>query len=179
MWLTTAAAFTSMDHAQVTNLANTSGVHAGTELSTNNLRKKIMKLQRTLTLAVWHDHATLLGLGILLMTVHVVYDPAVFITQQEYDARKSKPTCVQSIIERPALYIITAGSSSVDDQASILPDRVDCLKDLTQAIQGASNIPIDDRLRFFIGDHPAQQFERGTQLGGHTNQLQYKRHNDE
>lgn len=32
-------------------------------------------------LALWHDHATLLGPGVVMITVHVVYDPAVFYAQ--------------------------------------------------------------------------------------------------
>ena len=95
-----------------------------------------------------------------------MYDQAVFITQEEYDTTNSKPLSVQSFVERPALYIIAAGSSSVEDQVTILPDRIDCLRELSIAVESQNGVPVTDKLRFFIGDHPAQQFERGTQLGG-------------
>ena len=36
-------------------------------------RDRFKELQRTRTLALWHDHATLLGLGVMMITVHVVY----------------------------------------------------------------------------------------------------------
>lgn len=46
----------------------------------NELHERFKTLQRTRTLALWHDHATLLGLGVVMVMVHVVYDPAVFYT---------------------------------------------------------------------------------------------------
>lgn len=44
----------------------------------HELRERVKELQRTRSLALWHDHATLLGIGVVMVTVHVVYDPAVF-----------------------------------------------------------------------------------------------------
>ena len=38
----------------------------------DELRERFKELQRTRTLALWHDYATLLGLGIAMFTVHVV-----------------------------------------------------------------------------------------------------------
>jgi len=40
------------------------------------------------------------------------------------------------------------------------------LLELSDSIHTSHGIEITDTLRFFIGDHPAQQFERGTQVGG-------------
>ena len=62
--------------------------------------------------------------------------------------------------------MIVLGSSSAD-QASIIPDRVDCLHDMAKPSTTSSGVVIHDELRFLKGDTPAQQFERGTQLGGH------------
>ena len=42
---------------------------------------KHSRAQRTRTLAFWHDHATILGHGYILMTVHVIYDTAVFMQE--------------------------------------------------------------------------------------------------
>ena len=42
--------------------------------------ERFKMLQRTRTLAVWHDHTTLLGLGIVMITVHIVFDLAVLYT---------------------------------------------------------------------------------------------------
>ena len=35
-------------------------------------------LQRSRKLALWHDHSTILNAGYILMTIHILYDPAVF-----------------------------------------------------------------------------------------------------
>ena len=62
----------------------------------DKLLDQIKELQRTHTLALWHNHATLLGLGIVMVTVHVVYDQAVFYTQSECDRQSIN---LQSTIE--------------------------------------------------------------------------------
>ena len=64
-------------------------------------------------------------------------------------------------------FILDISSSSAKDQDSVLPDRVECLKDLNKVLTTGIGIPINDELCFFKGDTPAQQFERGTQQGGH------------
>ena len=76
------------------------------------LRERLQMLQRTRTLAIWHDHATLLGLGIVMITVHVVFYAAVFYTQSEWDRNGGEKIDVQATIERPSLYMICAGSST-------------------------------------------------------------------
>ena len=112
---------------------------------------------------MWHDHGTVLGLGCIILTVHIAYDPAVFYTQAEYEAKHGKS---QSLVEWPVIHLMAAGSSSVEDQLALLQERLDSLNDLSTVITTSTNIAITDTLRFFIGDHPAQQFERGTQHGG-------------
>ena len=139
--------------------------------STNisEMRKNIKQFQRTRHLILWHDHATLLNLGCVMMTIHVAYDPAVFLTCAEYEDRTAADggaKQLQSIIERPVIYMLAAGSSSIEDQAALVNDRVDCLHTLSEPIETSTGIKINDKLRFFVGDHPAQQFERGTQQGG-------------
>ena len=134
--------------------------------TSDQLYATIRKVQRTRTLVLWHDHGVLLGLGCILMTIHIAYDPAVFYTPQEYKERFGKPVEMQSIIERPELYILAAGSSSSEDQAALIRDRLDCLHDLPVPITATNGVCVEDKLTFFIGDHPAQQYERGTQHGG-------------
>ena len=58
-------------------------------------------------------------------------------------------------------------SSFLADQLAIIPDKIDCLQELQESITSSNNVCINDALHFFIGDHPAQAFERGTQSGGH------------
>ena len=132
----------------------------------DQLRSTLRKIQRTRTLVLWHDHGVLLGLGCILMTIHIAYDPAIFYTPQECKEKFGKPIQVQSTIERPELYILAAGSSSSEDQAALIQDRLDCLPDLSLPTNATNGVPVEDKLVFFIGDHPAQQYERGTQHGG-------------
>ena len=77
--------------------------------SEDELHERFKMLQRTRTLALWHDLATLLGLGVVMITVHVVYDPAVFYTQSEWDDQSLN---LQSTIESPSIYMLCIGSSS-------------------------------------------------------------------
>ena len=98
--------------------------------TSDQLCATMRKVQRTRTLVLWHDHGVILGLGCILMTIHTAYDPAVFYTPQECKERFGKPVDVQSIIKRPELYILAAGSSSSEDQAALIQDRLDCLPDL-------------------------------------------------
>ena len=105
---------------------------------------------------MWHDHATILGRGFLMITVHVLYDKGVFLTSKEYKDRTGEKVNVQAEVEQPEIYLLAMGSSSIEDQASVIADRLDCLQDLSTPT-----------IMLFCGDHPAAQFERGTQKGGH------------
>ena len=71
--------------------------------SEDELRERFKMLQHTRTLALWHDHAALLDLGIVMITVHIVFDPAVFYTQSEWNDRSLN---LQSTIENPSIYIL-------------------------------------------------------------------------
>ena len=62
--------------------------------------------------------------------------------------------------------MIWISSSSLEDQAAFLQDRINCLHSLSDSIQASNGVPITDKLRFFVGGHPAKQYERGTQQGG-------------
>ena len=46
----------------------------------DELREMLRTLQRTRLLVFWHDHATILGHGYIMVTVHTVYHPAVYFT---------------------------------------------------------------------------------------------------
>ena len=89
------------------------------------LRTTIKHFQRSQSLILWHDHSTILGLGCILITAHVAYDPAVFYTQAEYEQMHSQTHSIQSLVERPQLLIIAAGSPSIADQIAIIQDRID------------------------------------------------------
>lgn len=58
-------------------------------------------------------------------------------------------------------------SSSINDQAALIADRVNCIREMNVELCTGNGISITDKLMFFYGDKPAAQFERGTQIGGH------------
>ena len=71
--------------------------------------------------------------------------------------------CIQTIIEEPEIYMIAPCTSSGSDQLALISDRLECLDTPCKTSNGTL---ISDTMRFFCGDKPAQQFERGTQVGG-------------
>ena len=56
------------------------------DISDGDLRLKLKSYQRIRNIAVWHDHFNIVGQGYILMTIHVLYDPKVFFTVDEYNA---------------------------------------------------------------------------------------------
>lgn len=44
-----------------------------------NLCEVMMQAQTSRALCVWHDHATILKMGFILITIHVMYDSLVFL----------------------------------------------------------------------------------------------------
>ena len=133
------------------------------ETSLENLQQNLAECERTRTLAVWHDHATIAGKGYVLITVKVVYDKAVF---QDCIPGNSNQN-IKGIIEEPEIHVIALSSSSQEDQAALISDRKECLKEVTLKLTTQDGIEITDRLFFFLGDKPAAQFECGTQQGGY------------
>ena len=84
----------------------------------------------------------------MLCTTHYVY------TDEEFKQKKnSSNICVQSEVEQPEIYLLAAGSSSVEDQAAIIGDRLNCLLDLSTPVETEDGNKITDTLRFFTGDH--------------------------
>ena len=86
---------------------------------------------------MWHDHATILGMGFIMVTVHVMFDSSVFLTDEEYNLLHPDATlCVQSEVEQP---LISLGSSSV---AALVGDRLSCILDLNTPVQTESGIQV-------------------------------------
>ena len=47
------------------------------------LQLELAGLQRTRTIAMWHDHSTVLRQGYILFAIWIIYDPAVFFNKDE------------------------------------------------------------------------------------------------
>ena len=146
------------------HLANTL-VPVSSTASKSELNKSCTQSQRNRTLMIWHDHASILGVGYVMITVNTVYE-AVFLTTEECREKGITVCNLQSVVEQPYVYLLGAGSSSIEDQAALVGDRVECLHSLAQKLTTSNGISIKDTLHFFKGDTPAKQFECGTQIGG-------------
>ena len=130
------------------------------------LRDLLRKYERTRTLAMWHDHSTLLGKGYVMITVKILYDKAVFKTQHEIENEGKHTDHVQAQVEQPELHMLAICSSSVEDQAALTGDRMSSIQDLSFPLCDSKGTQVVDELVFFYGDKAAQQVERGTQQGG-------------
>ena len=135
--------------------------------SVEELRKLLCQAQKSRSLCMWHDHATILKMGFIMVTVHVVYDPVVFYTDEEYkQLYPGANVNIQAEVEQPEIHLLACGSSSVEDQVALIGDRLTYLRELSKPVKTETGMEITDTLRFFTGDHPATQFEQGSKQGG-------------
>ena len=137
------------------------------QASVMQLQDHIKNAQRTRSLAMWHDHSTVLGVGYIVVTIHTLYDPAVYLSHDKFQRRYPfDRQSIQEIVEMPEIYMIAASTSAQSDQLGLIADRVDCLLELPTPVTASNGVQVNDHMLFFHGDKPAQQFERGTQQGG-------------
>ena len=167
MRLTPTTTIQEMTVSQLTDCITKYGGSVNGDMSHSELCELLCSYQRSRSLATWHDHATILKMGFLMITIHTLYDPAVFLTDEEYKQKYPNhlPVSVQSEVEQPEVYM-SLGRSSVEDQAAVVGVRTDCLHDLSLPLDAGNEIKVRDKLRYFTGDHPAAQFEQGTKQGG-------------
>ena len=126
--------------------------------TTAELRERVKYLQRCRHLLMWHDHATILGSGYILITITVLYDPLIFMNEAEYTAKTGKWMCnIQQVVEEPHIHMIAVGSPSVSDQLVIIGDRVDCLYELPDKVKSTQGMEVSDHLHFLqvINRHKA------------------------
>ena len=136
--------------------------------SVDELRDLLRQAQTSRCLCMWHDHATILKMGFVMVTVHIMYDPVVFYTDEEY--LQLNPGVidvnVQAEVEQPEIHLLALCSSSVEDQTALIGDCLSCLLELSEPVKTDTGIEFTHTLRFFTGDHPATQFEQGSKQGG-------------
>ena len=124
------------------------------------LQARLTHYERNRMLWVWHDHSSLFSHGILALMVGVLYDPIVFFSESESPS-------IQEYVEEGEIHIVAHGSSSLSDQAYIIPERLAELDGLCEAVTTKNGIRIMDTLKFFKGGKPAAQFEAGISCGEH------------
>ena len=131
-------------------------------------RKKFLKkIQRTRHLLVWDDTSTVANHGYMVVLVSCLYDPAVYLTDEEYKTKTGKITNIQRIIEEPQLHIIARCGSGDVEQLAYSETRLQCISELKQNVATSEQIEFVDVLRFSSADSPARAFGCGHQKGGH------------
>ena len=70
------------------------------------MREKLKGMERTRHLAVWHDHSSVANHGYLMFLACVLYDPAIHLTDKEYEEKYGEAIEVQKIVEEPEIYIV-------------------------------------------------------------------------
>ena len=67
---------------------------------------KITAIKETRNLLFWHDGSTIFNHSHLMIVVACMFDAAVYLTDQEYFNLYGKYINIQSVIEKPYLYIL-------------------------------------------------------------------------
>ncbi|XP_057299871.1 uncharacterized protein LOC130630393 [Hydractinia symbiolongicarpus] len=117
--------------------------------------------ERRRHLMFWHDGSSIASHSHVLMLVACMYDPALFLTDDEYMKNTKTKINVQAVIEKPEFYIL-ARCPATDQQLLYSNERC---KDIIEMRKSVGH-GITDVMRFFKGDSPAAAFEVGQQKGG-------------
>ena len=163
MHLHTDRQISEMSVVQLTEQLKLKNILTPHDTGIESLREKLKKSERTRTIAIWHDHATFLGHGYVLLTERLLYDTAVFKADSEIPLT-SQVKNIQAYVEEPEVHILLAmSSSSAEDQVGLVTDRIMCIRSMNPQLTSSKGVPVKDQLKFFYGDKPAAQFERGCQ----------------
>ena len=101
-------------------------------------------------LIIWGDHSSLLSHGFLLYTIKCLYDSSIFYTDKEMLDRCKKVVDVQSLVERPEIYILASCDDTIAEKLSYVEARREDLLDLSTPIT-LGEVKIFDTMRFFQG----------------------------
>ena len=99
------------------------------KLTEAELSNKITAIKQTRNLMFWHDGSTISNHSHLMIMVACMFDPAVYLTDQEYFNLYGKHINIQSVIEKPYLYIL-ARCRSDDSQLLYSSERLDDILNL-------------------------------------------------
>ena len=134
-------------------------------LETACLMDKFKSFNGTRNLQFWHDGSCIANHSHLLMAVNILYDKAIFYTDEEFEASNGNKIDIQSEIESPFLYIV-ARCPSDDHQLLYSDSRNEDIRHLKDPII-FGQYKLHDTVRFFHGDGPACETEAGQQKNGH------------
>ena len=100
-----------------------------------------------------------------MVLVTCIYDPAFYYTQQEL-VRKGMSVDVIGTVEKPQLHILAQSGSSDTEQMMYNNTRSETMLHFDASIQTSNGDQINDTIRYFHVDGPAQEFEIGHNRGG-------------
>ncbi|KAI8481571.1 hypothetical protein Bbelb_406710 [Branchiostoma belcheri] len=153
--------YDTMDETTVTRLLEEINENNDT-LSLEEKKEKLKTLRTTRHLCRWLDHSTILNTGYLLVTVHTLYDPAVYYTAKELEEQGRGQVDIQSEVEKPEVYLLARSRGSIAEQLLYSDCQRSDLQSLSETVQYKDN-QVTDWMRCFIGDGPAQWVEAGEQ----------------
>ena len=112
----------------------------------------------------WHDGFSIFNHSHLMIMVACMFDPAVYLTGQEYFNLYGKHINIPSVIETPYLYILARCRS---DGSQLLYSS-ECLDDILNLKDDVEHNgkKVHDIAQIFEGDYPACQLEAGHQKNG-------------
>ena len=84
--------------------------------------------------------------------VHVTYDRAIFLTDEEYRSAHGKRICVQAAVEAPFIRLLSMSGSTDEEQLRVVPDRAEDLHCVSTPICQEVGDPLCDSLIGFTGD---------------------------
>ena len=142
---------------RLTQLGESAKVSEAAEL--NDTKEYLKGIERTRHLMIWADNSTLLNHGYLLMTVNVLYDEAVFFTNKEMEEQGKGTIDVQSLVEKPQVYILAQCGSSEAEQLAYINTRKICLEGLNNKITTSGGIKMTDVMRLFMVMVPSKNLK--------------------
>ena len=72
----------------------------------NDMKETLREYERTRHFVIWHDASVITNHGHILFNIHVLSDPAVFYTREEYKKLTGYDVNIQREVKAPELYII-------------------------------------------------------------------------
>ena len=114
------------------------------------LRQKLIRIERTRHFKTWHDLSTVSNHSHLVFMVTLLYDPAVYYTNEEFKIKTKQEVDVQAKVEVPQVHIIARSSSADSEQLAYIETRTECLCKLTDPISTECGNEVTDVLDSFM-----------------------------
>ena len=121
----------------------------------DTMKDRLKEFRRKRHITVWHDASTLANHGHVVFTVNLLYDPAVFLTNEEHKFQTHRNIEIQRQVEKPIVYIV-ARCRANDEQLAYVQTRTEWIQRLSVKLTGTKPaIQFTDKMRFFKEDSPA------------------------